>query len=150
MKSINSIQKYRHIIKSYACILQILFTIFFVYYDYFIFFWNLCPTQKLSKYTIFFALTYKAIQRAPIDSYSTRFITYAPHLLFQVNYFLNKHHQIKVHFDDNFVFQNLLMNEVALKILGNSNRAFICSNCTSSRHVSLRSLGFLLFASLTR
>ena len=35
-------------------------------------------TPKLSKYVTFLAFIYKTIQRVPIDSYSSRFIIYAP------------------------------------------------------------------------
>ena len=35
-------------------------------------------TTKLSKYVLFAALTNKAIQWVPIDSYSWRFIIYTP------------------------------------------------------------------------
>ena len=35
-------------------------------------------TPKLSNYVLFSAFTYKAVQCVPIDSYSSRFIIYAP------------------------------------------------------------------------
>ena len=38
---------------------------------------GICSTPKLSKY-ILLSFTYKAIQRAPADLNSSRFITYAP------------------------------------------------------------------------
>ena len=39
---------------------------------------EICSTPKRWKYVTFVALTYKAIQRVSIDSYSSRFIIYAP------------------------------------------------------------------------
>ena len=39
---------------------------------------GICSTPKLSKYATSLSLTYKAIQCVPIDSYSSRFIIYAP------------------------------------------------------------------------
>ena len=44
----------------------------------FLIFFGICSTPKLSKLTILFAFTYKVIQWVPIDSYSSRFISYAP------------------------------------------------------------------------
>ena len=41
-------------------------------------------TPKLSKYVIFSAFTYKAIQWVPIDLYSSRFITYARFFIFGI------------------------------------------------------------------
>ena len=42
---------------------------------------GMCSTPKLSKYLMLLPFTYKAIQSGPIDSYSSRFITYAPSLI---------------------------------------------------------------------
>ena len=37
---------------------------------------GICSSPKLSKYITLLPFTYKAIQRVPIDLYSSRFITY--------------------------------------------------------------------------
>ena len=62
MKSTNPIQKYPHIIESYACMNALIS-------------FGICSTLKLSKYVTFLAFTYKAIQLVPID-------LYMPHPLF--------------------------------------------------------------------
>ena len=77
MKSINPIQKYLHIIESYTCILQIFVAIFSFPINFLTSF-GIYSTPKLLEYVTFLPLTYKAIQRAPIDSYSSRFIIYVP------------------------------------------------------------------------
>ena len=78
MKPINPIQKYPHIIESYACTLQIFVVIFFFPMN-FVTSFGICSTPKLSKYVTFLVFTYKTIQQSdPIDSYSSRFIIYVP------------------------------------------------------------------------
>ena len=44
--------------------------------------YGICSTPKLSKYVTFLEFTHKAIQWVPIDSYSSRFIIYAPSFIF--------------------------------------------------------------------
>ena len=50
-----------------------------------------CQLQNYQSMLTLLAFTCKAPQWVSVDSYSSRFITYAQ-LLFWVNYFLNKHH----------------------------------------------------------
>ena len=65
-------QKYSHIIESYALFIILLFPMNFQIS------FGIYSTPKLSKYIMLFSFTYKAIQWVPIDLYSSRFITYAP------------------------------------------------------------------------
>ena len=76
MKSINPMQKYLHIIKSYAYILQS-FVIKFLFPMIFLICFGIYPTPKLSKYAAFLGFTNNAIQRVLIVSYSLRFYIYA-------------------------------------------------------------------------
>ena len=55
-------------------------------------------------------------------------LSHMSHPLFWVNYFLKKHRQIYIPFDNTLVFQNLLKDEAAFKILASSNCAFTSSN----------------------
>ena len=61
IKSINQIQKYPHIIELLASILKI-YVIIFLFPINFLISFGICLTPKLSKYGIFSAFTYKAIQ----------------------------------------------------------------------------------------
>ena len=78
MKFINPIQKYPHIIESYSCILKTIILVILLFPMNFLISFGMCLTPKLSKYVIFLAFTYKAMQWVPIDSYLSRSITYAP------------------------------------------------------------------------
>ena len=42
---------------------------------------GICSTPKISKQTVYFGLTNKAIQSVPVFSYSSKFITYAPFII---------------------------------------------------------------------
>ena len=65
IKSINAIQKYPHIIESYACILKI-FVLIFLFCEgrliNFIISLGICSTPKLSKLVATLFFTYKATQ----------------------------------------------------------------------------------------
>ena len=78
-------QKYPHIIESYACILNILLLIHAIALDFFVSLLinllislGICSIPKLSKSIASLVLTNKAIQCVPVFSYSSKFITYAP------------------------------------------------------------------------
>ena len=75
IKSINPIQKYPHIIESYACILKIFVTTVDLSINFLISFGMFYT--KIIKVPISFN-AYKVIQWVPISEYSPRFITYAP------------------------------------------------------------------------
>ena len=48
---------------------------------------GICSTPKLSKYIMLLPFTYnKAIQRVPNDSYSSKFIKYAPFFVYPILY----------------------------------------------------------------
>ena len=70
-----------------ACILKIFVMIFLFPTN---FCWNMFNSEAI-KVVRSLPFTYKAIQRAPIVSYSSRFITYFRNLCL-INYFLSKHH----------------------------------------------------------
>ena len=113
--------------KSYACILWI-----FVYYKFLNFFWNIFNFKTTIKVRYIFRIH---IQSYLMSSYCFKIIVILLRLsqaLFKESYFLNKHHKILIHFDNTFVFQNLLRDESVLRILTCSNSAFTSSNCTSS------------------
>ena len=57
MKSVNPIQKYSHIIKSYACIL-IIFVIIILFPMNFLTSFGICSTKKLSRYVTSPAFAY--------------------------------------------------------------------------------------------
>ena len=63
---------------------------------------ELCLTLRPSKCFTLLPFIYKATQCVPIDFYSSRFIIYAPSLL-QINYFLDKHHWLSIHFGNFFI-----------------------------------------------
>ena len=70
-------QKYPHIIESFACILQVFVLMFLLYLNFFISF-GICSTPTLSKYITPTPMTFKAAQLVYFDLYSSRSITYAP------------------------------------------------------------------------
>ena len=76
IKLINPIQRYPHIIESYACILK-KFAIMFSLLINFLISFGICLTPKLSKYVTVLVFTYNGIQRVPISEHSSRFIKYA-------------------------------------------------------------------------
>ena len=77
IKSIIPIQKYPHIIESYACILK-LFAIMFILFLIFFISFGIYSTPKLPKYVTVLVFTYNAIQLIPISEYSSRLIKHAP------------------------------------------------------------------------
>ena len=76
IKSKNPLQRYSFCIEMYACILKIFVWIFLLPMNLISF--GICSTPKLSRYVTLSLCTYKAIQWAPTDLYSSRFIIYAP------------------------------------------------------------------------
>ena len=76
IKSVNSIQKYSHIIESYACILKTFVVMFLLPINVLTSF-GMYSTLKPSKLVKSLFHTYKAIQWVPISEYSLRFIIYA-------------------------------------------------------------------------
>ena len=68
IKPINPIQKYPHIIESYACILKIFVVIFLMPINFLIS-CGICSTLKPSKYVTLSLFLYKAIQWVPVDLY---------------------------------------------------------------------------------
>ena len=83
---INSIQKYPHMIESYACILNILLLILLLPTTEpsslermnLLISLGICSMPKLSKQIASLVLTNKEAQCVPVFSYSSKFITYAP------------------------------------------------------------------------
>ena len=120
----NPVQKYRHIIELYACILKIFSVKFWLFMNCLIF-PRIYLTPKLSKYVTLPSFTYKVVQWVPIDLYSSRFIMYAPSFILDKLFLewtlLNLGSSI-------FVFQNQLNDKVALKIFTCSNSSFTSSN----------------------
>ena len=76
MKLINLIQKYPHMIESFAYILN-LFVFIFSFPINVLVYWGICSTVKLSKKIIAIFNAYIAIQWVRKSAYSWRFITYA-------------------------------------------------------------------------
>ena len=80
--------------------------VIFLFPNNFLIHFGISLTPKLSKYVIFLAFTYKPIQWVAIDSYSSRFIIYAPSFIFG-KLFLEKR-PLNLDFENHniFVFQN--------------------------------------------
>ena len=78
IKSIKSIQKYSHIIESYARILKIFVVIDKEQSINALISFRICSTSKESKDVTSILRTYKATQWVPTWEYSSRFITWAP------------------------------------------------------------------------
>ena len=90
IKSINPIQKYPHIIESYACILKMVVVMDKERSINALISFGICSTPKESKKvtSLFFTsfglalLIYKSTLWVPISEYSSRFVTWAPSFLF--------------------------------------------------------------------
>ena len=74
IKSMNPMQKYRHITELFACTRKML-TFMFSFSTVSLISSGTLSTPKLSKQTISFFLQNKAIQCVPKSAYSSRFIT---------------------------------------------------------------------------
>ena len=94
IKSMNSIQKYPHLIEWCACILYI-FVIIFLFPLSFLVSFGICPTLKLSKYITLLPFTYKSIQWVPIDLNSSECITKTTPFIFHKSFLLDFKIQIK-------------------------------------------------------
>ena len=73
-------QKDLHIIEPYACVLLI-FVIKFLFPMNFLICFGICSTPRLSKYVIFLAFTYKAIQWVLLI-HTHQYLLYMSHPLF--------------------------------------------------------------------
>ena len=74
-------QKYPRVIEFSACILN-MFVLMSLCPLNLLIFLGTCSTPKLSKQKTPLFFTYKAMQCVPTSAYSSKFITYAPFLLF--------------------------------------------------------------------
>ena len=101
----------------------------FITYEFFNFFWNLFKSKALLlcyNFTIHIQIKFSEF----LLIHTHQDLLHMPHSLFQVSYFLNKHHSIQVGFDNIFLFQNYLKDKVPLKIL-------TCYNCSLPNQITL-------------
>ena len=104
----------------------------------FLILFRVCSTPKLSNYVALSPVTYNAIQYILVDLCVSRLL-HITHPLFYENGFLNKCQESQVHFDNRFVVQKQLNDDVEFKILFFSNYSFTCSYYSSSRYFSFHS-----------
>ena len=107
-------QKYLHIIESFACIQEIFVLIFLFNINF--------SVSIQSKYVAYYSHINLSHQFQLISTHQD--LLQIPHTLSQINCFFTRHRYIYVHFDHIFVFQNCSIDEVTLKTLSYANHCF--------------------------